>query len=326
MEEEKEDLQAERKEREQTMYDLIIIGAGPAGLSAALYGARAGLKLLLIEQNPMEGGQILTTDVVDNYLGIPGINGFELGMKFREHAVQAGVECRNACVKAVRVETEQKKVVELISGEQLETRAIIVATGASHALLGVPGEKEYKGRGVSYCATCDGAFFKGAEVAVVGGGNVAAGDAVYLARFCKKVYLIHRRDSLRASASLQKKLTECPNIETVWNSVVTKITGEDTVEGICIREAGGQQEEQRTIHVSGVFVAVGMEPQTQLFREWIKCDEKGYLEASEDCETSVPGIFAAGDVRTKGVRQIVTAVADGACAMAGVQRYLAQLS
>ena len=301
------------------MYDLIIIGSGPAGLSAAVYGTRAGLNLLIIEEKPMSGGQVLNTYEVDNYLGMPGINGFDMGMKFKEHADAAGVEYKTASVSAIRDEGHAK-IVETADGTNYEARALILATGAEHAVLGAPGEETYKGKGVSYCATCDGAFFKGKDVAVVGGGDVAVEDAIYLARLCRKVYLIHRRDSLRAAKSLQDKLMACENAEILWISTFQDIYGSGLVEGVQLLHVPDQTQED--LSVSGVFIAVGMHPNTEAFQSVVPCDEQGYVIASEDCATETPGIFAAGDLRTKQVRQIVTAVADGACAVASVERYL----
>lgn len=301
------------------MYDLIIIGAGPAGLSAAVYGRRAGLDLIVIEQTPMGGGQVVDTYEVDNYLGMPGINGFDLAQKFRSHADGLGAVFLSGRVTAIRDEGDFK-VVETADGASYEARTLILAGGAEHAKLGVPGEAEFRGQGVSYCATCDGAFFKKRDVAVVGGGDVAVEDAVYLSRFCRKVYLIHRRDSLRAAKSLQEKLFSCENVEVIWNSTLQRIQGTDLVEGICIRQNG--EDTERELAVEGVFIAVGMRPNTEAYRGTVACDEGGYLLAGEDCATDVPGIFAAGDIRTKALRQIVTAVADGACAVASVERYL----
>ena len=318
------------------MYDLIIIGAGPAGLSAALYAKRAGMDTLTIEQSPVEGGQILTTDVVDNYLGIPEIGGFELGMKFREHALKAGACLQKGTVNKVERMPDGWKLL-CGDGSELQTRAVIFATGAEHIPLDVPGELTYRGKGVSYCATCDGAFFKNRIVVVAGGGNTAVGDALYLARICKKVYLVHRRDRLRASMSLQEELKNCKNVEILWNTTVEKISGGDLMESVTVRtlsqekESGEmqaaqlgkeQKESVRELEAEGIFIAVGMRPRTALAREIAACDEKGYLCAGEDCTTNVPGIFAAGDVRTKRVRQIVTAVADGACAVEAVKSYL----
>lgn len=301
------------------MYDLIIIGAGPAGLSAAVYGRRAGLKLAVIEQESMSGGQVLNTCEVDNYLGLPGINGFDLGTRFRDHADQMNVEFIKAKVKAIQ-DKGRSKSVETDTGVVYEARSLILAAGAEHALLEVPGEQELKGRGVSYCAVCDGAFFKGRDVAVVGGGDVAVEDAVYLARMCRKVYLIHRRDSLRAAKSLQDKLFACDNVEILWNCTVSKIYGTDLVEGLTLKRR--QEDTESELAVEGVFIAVGMRPQTEAFAGAAACDERGYLIANEDCSTNVPGVFAAGDIRTKSLRQIVTAVSDGACAVSSVERYL----
>ena len=301
------------------MYDLIIIGSGPAGLSAAVYGKRAGLNLLVIEENPMSGGQVLNTDKVDNYLGMPGIGGFDMGMKFKEHADAAGAEYKTASVAAIR-DGSSVKIVETSDGTSYETKAVILATGAEHASLGVSGEEAYRGKGVSYCATCDGAFFRNKDVAVVGGGDVAVEDALYLARLCRKVYLIHRRDSLRAAKSLQDKLMTCENVEILWNRTVQEIYGSALVEGVKLIHVAEQTQED--LSVEGVFIAVGMHPNTEAFRNTVPCDDRGYVIAGEDCVTQTQGIFAAGDLRTKQVRQIITAVADGACAVASVERYL----
>lgn len=301
------------------MYDLIIIGSGPAGLSAAVYGKRAGLNLLVIEEKPMSGGQILNTYEVDNYLGMPGMNGFDMGMKFKEHADAAGIEFKTASVREIHDEGD-KKTVRTVDGTNYEAKTLILATGAEHRMLGVSGEEKYRGKGVSYCATCDGAFFRGKEVAVVGGGDVAVEDAVYLSRMCSKVYLIHRRDSLRAAKGLQEKLTACGNVEILWNRTVQDIYGSETVENVRLNHVTEQTREDLPVH--GVFIAVGMHPNTEAFRDVVPCDEQGYVIAGEDCITKTPGIFAAGDLRTKQVRQIVTAVADGACAAVSVEHYL----
>lgn len=303
------------------MYDLIIIGSGPAGLSAAVYGRRAGLNILVIEEKPMSGGQVLNTSEVDNYLGMPGINGFEMGMKFREHADRMGVVFVTASVRSVH-DRGDVKAVETADGTDYKARALILATGAEHAMLDIPGEEAYKGKGVSYCATCDGAFFRGRDVAVVGGGDVAVEDAVYLARLCRKVTLIHRRDSLRAAKSLQDKLKSCDNVEVLWNRTVSEIYGSDLVEGVKLNHV--KEKTQENLPVDGVFIAVGMQPNTQAFRDCVACDERGYVIAGEDCATETAGIYAAGDIRTKQVRQIVTAVADGACAVASAEKYLSE--
>lgn len=301
------------------MYDLIIIGAGPAGLSAAVYGIRAGLNLMVLEQTPMGGGQVIDTSEVDNYLGMQGISGFELGQKFRQHADALGVTFQGGRVVSIHDEKD-KKTVEMADGARYEARALILAGGAEHAKLGVPGEDSLRGQGVSYCATCDGAFFKKRDVAVVGGGDVAVEDAVYLAALCRKVYLIHRRDSLRAAKSLQKKLFSCENVEVLWDSALQSINGSDLVEGITVRRI--KEDGTRELPVEGVFIAVGMKPNTEAYRGTVSCDENGYIIAGEDCATNIPGIFAAGDIRTKTLRQIVTAVSDGACAVASAEKYL----
>ena len=299
------------------MHDLIIIGSGPAGLSAAVYGRRAGFSTLVIEKNPMSGGQVLNTYEVDNYLGLPGINGYDMGMKFREHAEKMQAEFIEADVLGVE-DMGDYKLVKTTDGDY-EAKAVIIASGASHSHLGVPGEEELSGMGVSYCATCDGAFFRGKTVAVIGGGDVAVEDAIFLARACEKVYLIHRRDSLRAAQSLQDTMLALPNVEVCWNSVVESINGEGRVNSITlVHKNGGTKSE---LAVQGVFIAVGIKPNSESFITNIAADEKGYLIAGEDCATSMPGVFAAGDIRTKKLRQIVTAVADVANAVEGIQEY-----
>ena len=300
------------------MYDLIIIGSGPAGLSAAVYGKRAGLNLLIIEEKPMSGGQILNTYEVDNYLGLPGISGFDMGMTFRQHAEKLGAEFLEATVHSVEERGDYKCVYA--GNQELETRTVIFATGAEHARLGVPGEEELNGMGVSYCATCDGAFYKDRTAVVVGGGNVAAEDAVFLSGLCERVYLVHRRDALRADQALQEKVFACENIEMVWDSVPLEILGQDEVTGLKIRNI--KTNEERELTAEGVFIAVGIVPNTTLVKDQLKLDENGYICAGEEGVTSAPGVFAAGDIRTKALRQIVTAVSDGANAVASAQKYL----
>ena len=299
------------------MYDLLIVGAGPAGMGAAIYAVRAGLKLLVIEKNPMCGGQVLNTYEVDNYLGLPGISGFDMGMKFKEHGEKLGVSIKEAEVTQL-VDKGGSKLVKTTDGEY-EAKALIWAAGARHAKLGVPGEAELTGRGVSYCATCDGAFYRNQTVAVVGGGDVAAEDAVFLAKFCEKVYLIHRRGSLRAAKSLQDKLFTLPNVEIIWNTTVEKIEGQDGVEALFLKDKDGAESR---LAVCGCFIAVGIRPDTALVKELVKCDENGYVLAGEDCSTTASGIFVAGDARKKPLRQIITAVADGANAAVTVGNFL----
>lgn len=290
------------------MYDLIIIGSGPAGLSAAVYGKRAGLKTVVLEKAPMSGGQILNTMEVDNYLGLPGINGFDMGMQFRAHADRLGVEFQETEVTAL-CPREGSWLIRTENGE-LAARAVILATGAVHAHLNVPGEETLSGMGVSYCATCDGAFFKGRTVAVVGGGDVALEDAIYLAGICEKVLLIHRREELRGAMILQSRLKELKNVEILYHSTVEEICGEDAVESLRVRN--GRTGELSSLTVQGIFIAVGIHPNTELVKELLPLAEGGYIPAGEDCATALPGLYAAGDVRKKPLRQIITAVADGA--------------
>jgi thioredoxin-disulfide reductase len=304
------------------MFDVVIIGSGPAGISASIYAKRAGLKALTLEQNPLSGGQVLNTYEVDNYPGLSGINGFDMGMKFREHADKLGCEFQNAAVSRVRKVSageESGFILETSEGE-IFTRTVVAAMGAVHAKLQVPGEEEFAGKGVSYCATCDGAFFRGKMTAVVGGGDVAVEDAIFLARSCEKVYLIHRRDELRAADILQKELKALPNIEILWNTVVKEISGEEKAQSLTLEDT--RTGVRRSLAVDGVFIAVGIVPSGDLMKDMVDHDEQGYFLAGEECATSVPGIFVAGDLRKKKLRQVVTAVADGANAIASVLDYL----
>lgn len=299
------------------MYDLIIIGSGPAGLSAAIYAKRSGLDFLVLEKNAMSGGQVLNTYEVDNYMGLPGMNGFDMGMAFRSHADKLGVSFKTAQVVSIE-DAGEKKLVHTRK-EALEARTVLLATGATHAKLGVPGEEEFSGKGVSYCATCDGAFYTGKTVAVVGGGDVALEDAIYLSRTCKKVYLIHRRDELRGAHILQEELAKQANVEILYSHIVKRINGNDMVEAIEIEAV--KTKERKTLPLAGVFLAVGIHPNTELVRELVSCDDAGYVIAGEDCRTSREGIFAAGDVRKKPLRQIITAAADGANAAVSAGAY-----
>ena len=363
------------------IYDLVIIGSGPAGLAAAIYAQRAKLDTLVLEKEMMSGGQVLTTYEVDNYPGIPGIGGFELGMQFRQHADRLGAVFVQDEVQKIRLaqesEEESLKAAELsleegsgaegaspetgAEGASLETgaegvspeidaegilslagrsrsrqepllkkvcgkndtyltRSVIIATGARHRKLGVPGEETLAGRGVSYCATCDGAFFKNKVTAVVGGGDVALEDAIFLSRMCRQVYLIHRRDALRGAKSLQEKVFAQENITVVWDTVVEEICGTEKTEFLKLLNKKTGQKSQ--LPVDGVFIAVGITPNSQAY-EGLVAMEQGYIQADETGATSVEGIFAAGDVRTKQLRQIITAAADGAAAVTSVEQYLA---
>ena len=297
---------------------MIIIGSGPAGLSAAIYAQRARLNTLVIEREYISGGQVVNTYEVDNYPGLPGINGFELGMKFREHADKLGTEFVNAEVTQLELSSKVKKVIT--EEEVYEAKTIVIATGARHRKLGIPGEEELGGMGVSYCATCDGAFFKDHTVAVVGGGDVAVEDAIFLSRGCEKIYLIHRREELRAAKSLQERLFACNNVEFLWNTEVVKIYGEDHIECIGIRNK--KTGEKKTMDIEGIFIAVGTIPNSDLVKGKLQTDEQGYIIAGKDCITNVEGVYAAGDVRKKMMQQIITAAADGANAVNSAQRYL----
>ena len=300
------------------MYDIIIIGSGPAGLSAAIYAQRACLDTIVIEKNGISGRQVLNTWEVDNYPGFPGVTGFELSRQFREHANKLGARVVQDEVVQVELSGNVKKVV--CEEETYEARCVILASGAHHRTLEVPGEEELRGAGVSYCATCDGAFFRGRTVAVVGGGDAALEDAIFLARMCEKVYIVHRRDKLRGAKRLQERLQALENIEFVWNSETVAIEGNAQVEALRLRQT--KTGEERRLDVDGVFIAVGIAPESELYAGQLELDEQGYIRADESGQTSVPGVFAAGDVRTKALRQILTAASDGANCVASAERYL----
>ncbi len=298
---------------------LVIIGSGPAGLAAAIYAGRAELHGLLLEKlSP--GGQVLITDRVENYPGFPdGISGFELVDKMAAHAKKFGIEQRND--EVVSIERRDDALSISLAGEDnILTEAIIIATGATHRSLGVKGEKELTGKGVSYCATCDGPFFRDQVVAVVGGGDSAVQEAIFLTRFAKKVYLIHRRDELRATKVLQKKAFDNDSIELVWDSVVEEIIGADSVEAVRIRNKKTDQDS--VLEVQGVFIFVGIQPNTGFVKGLVEMDEQGFIKTDEWMRTSEKGIYAAGDCRSKPLLQIVTAVSDGATAAFAVEHDL----
>ncbi len=305
----------------ENLYDVIVIGSGPAGLTAGIYGRRAGLSTLVIEGNYIQGGQILNTYEVDNYPGLPGIGGMDLADKMKDHMMAQGTDILRARVTGITVEGDVKVVHT--PKEEVRGKTVILAAGAVHRKLGVPGEEEFTGRGVSYCATCDGAFFRDKTVAVIGGGDVAVEDAIFLARACKKVYMIHRRDELRAAKSLQEALFHTPQVEMCWNKTVSEIGGEQQVQWITVNSTTG--EESVRLDVDGVFVAVGITPDTEFVKDLVQLDKGGYIVAGEDGKTSVPGIYAAGDIRTKPLRQIITAAADGANCITSVEEYLREL-
>lgn len=299
------------------MYDLIILGSGPAGLSAAVYASRAGLRFAVIEKEFMGTGQVAYTEQVDNYLGYYGIDGFSLGEKFREHAESLGTEFIEGEVTSLS-KSDNSWEITLSDGNVLASRTVIYALGASPKKLDIAGEKEFTGRGVSYCALCDGAFFEGKTVTVIGGGDTAFSDALYLSKLAEKVYIMHRRDSFKANNSLVKKAEGTDNIEFILEAVPIEITGENSVTGIKFKRNGTDD----ILKTDGVFVAVGTVPNTALLEGIAGLDETGYVIANESCITSAEGLFAAGDVRTKAVRQVITAAADGANAFVSAEKYL----
>ena len=302
----------------ENIYDLAILGAGPAGICAAIYATRAKLNTIWLDKKFVQGGQIVDTYEVDNYPGLPGITGLDLGEAMAGHAEKLGMKPQREPVRSI--EAEQGIKVIHTKKNEYRAKAVIIACGATHRHLGIPGEEELSGMGVSYCATCDAAFFQDRTVVVVGGGNVAVEDAILLSRTCKKVYLVHRRDELRAEKILQESLFACKNVEIIWDSIPLSIEGTDKVKALKIQNKKTQEES--FIETDGVFIAVGIVPGTEKFKDLVKLDEAGYIVAGEDGITSEPGIFVAGDIRTKNLRQVVTAVADGANAVASAQRYL----
>ena len=301
------------------IYDLAILGGGPAGITAAIYASRARLNTIWIDKNFAPGGQITATYEVDNYPGMPGISGMDLGEAFGEHARKLGLEPRREKILSLENISGDIKTIHTKKNEY-QARTIILAFGAEHRKLDIPGEDDLGGLGVSYCATCDGAFYKDRTAVVVGGGNAAAEDAVFLSGLCKKVYLVHRRDELRADKAIQEKVFSCENIEMVWESIPLEILGQDEVTGIKIRNV--KTGEERELDTDGVFIAVGIVPNTTLVEDQLELDENGYICAGEEGITSAAGVFAAGDIRTKALRQVVTAVSDGANTVASVQKYL----
>lgn len=293
-------------------YDMLIVGGGPGGYAAALYAARAGMKVAVLEKLAA-GGQMAESPQIDNYPGLTdGIDGFSLGMQMQAHAEKFGAETHSAEVTKLSL-TDKIKTVETDSGI-FRGKTVVIATGATPKKLNIPGEAELTGRGVHYCAACDGMFYRNKVVAVVGGGNTAAADALLLSRIAQKVILIHRRDSLRASRVYHKPLMDAENVEFHWNSALTEIRpGEIVVNG------------EESIPCDGVFVAIGRQPETELVKDVLHLDTNGYILAGESTSTNIPGVYAVGDVRTKGLRQIITAAADGAVAVHQAEEYLAEV-
>lgn len=304
----------------ENIYDMIIIGGGPAGYTAALYASRAGFNTVTVERMS-PGGQMAITDIIDNYPGFEeGIDGFDLGIKMQRGAERFGAKTEYAEVVSVDL-TQKIKKVKTANGT-LYGKTLVIATGANPKELGIQNERELIGRGVHYCAHCDGRFYKNKTVAVVGGGNTAAADALYLSRIAKKVYLIHRRDTLRATKIYHEPLMQADNIEFLWNSAVTEFTADDRVTGAKITNL--KTGDVTGIDCDGVFISIGRKPATDFVKGKLLLDDDGYIIADETTRTDIPGVYAAGDVRTKALRQVVTAVSDGAVAVHFAEKYLAE--
>ena len=303
------------------MYDILIVGSGPAGLTAAIYAARAKLNFAVIEKDYMGSGQISITERVDNYPGLYGIGGYELGEKFREHAERLGTKFINGEIIDIK-KNDDVFVLTLKDGNELQSKTVIYAAGALHRHLNIEGENEFSARGVSYCASCDGAFFNGKITTVVGGGDTALSDALLLSKICKKVYLVHRREEFRGAKYLQESVKAAENIEIIKPAVPVKIMGENLVNSIILKLA---DDRVITMETDGVFVAVGMKPNNFGLNGLAETDKNGYVIADETGVTSVEGLFVAGDVRTKAFRQVVTAVSDGANCVMSAENYLQSL-
>ena len=306
------------------MIDVLIIGAGPAGLSAAIYAERAGKHAVCLEALTV-GGQIVNTPEIENYPGIKKTSGFEFSMALFEQATELGAEI--IYEKAARIEEKPGSdtdkstyVVTTQSGKEFECRSVILATGAKNRHLGLAREEELIGKGISYCATCDGAFFKGKDVAVNGGGNTALEDALFLSNYCNKVYIIHRRDQFRGEPKNLEALKGKDNIEYILDSTVTELIGEDRLEKVAVKNKN--TGDIKEIPVSGLFIAIGQEPDNKPFASVVELDEKGYIKANESCKTQMSGVFVAGDCRTKAVRQLTTAASDGAVAALAACEYI----
>lgn len=302
------------------LYDVVIIGGGPAGLTAGLYTSRAKLKTLGIEKG-LVGGQVATTEFVENYPGFEeGITGAELSMKMERQAKRFGLEIVQASVGEVREEGKTKKIFLEGSEEAYEAKSLIIATGAHPKLLDIPGEDSLRGKGVSYCATCDGAFFKGEQIAVVGGGDSAVQEGIFLTKFGEKVYIIHRRDKLRAEKILQERAFENSRIQFIWDTVVQQIEGDEAVSTLRLRNV--KTGEESSLDVQGVFIYIGYRPNTEIFRDLLNLDQDGFIVTDEAMATSAAGVFAAGDVRSNALKQISTAVGDGAKAAIAAEHYI----
>lgn len=300
-----------RKKEIKDKYDIVVVGGGPAGLTSAIYTRRAGLSVLVVEK-AIEGGYVNLTHLVENYPGFPAISGEELASKFKEHAEKFGADIYNAEVVKLEIQGD-KKVVELDNGKRIEAPVVIVATGANPKRLNVPGEKEFFGKGVSYCATCDGYLFAGKDIIVVGGGDSACDESIFLANIVNKITMIQLLETLTAAKVLQERVLSNPKIEVIYNSTVKEIRGKDKVEEVVIENV--KTGETKVLKTDGVFIFIGLDPNSKLLEGLVELDPYGYIITDENMETSVKGIYAVGDVRKKNLRQIVTAVADGAIAV-----------
>lgn len=307
----------------ETQYDVVIIGGGPAGMTAGLYASRARLKSLMLEKMIM-GGQMMTTTLVENWPGYPGgIEGPELMMRFQEHCVEFGLETGYGTVEKIINNGDTKTLI--VDGKEITCKAVIIATGVVARKLGVEGEEALVGKGVSYCATCDGAFFRDVPIAVIGGGDTAVEEALFLTRFASKVYLVHRRDKLRATKILQDRVMANDKIEMAWCSVVDGLVSDNSgLTGAVLRDM--KTGEIRTIDIHGMFVAVGVTPTTSFLKDIVELNEDGYIKSGEDTLTSVPGIYAAGDCRTTVLKQVSTAVGDGAVSAVMAEKYIDELN
>lgn len=299
------------------MYDILIVGAGTAGLSAAIYGVRAGKSVLVLEAS-VYGGQIINTPEIENYPGIKHISGFEFATNLYEQAKDLGAEVKYEKVLSIKDEGENKILVT--GSNEYVGKTVILATGAKNRRLGLEREEELIGRGISYCATCDGGFYRGKAVAVNGGGNTALEDAIFLTSYCSKVYIIHRRDSFRGEEKLLETLKAKENVEFVLNSVITTLNAQDKLESLSVLNQ--ETKEERQIEVEGLFIAIGQVPENDIFSNVISLDKKGYIVGREDCKTNIEGIFVAGDTRTKSVRQLATAASDGAISALAACEYI----
>lgn len=301
----------------ENIYDIVIIGGGPAGMTAGIYGGRAELKTLILEKK-FHGGQMVSTSEIENYPALPDTNGIELSNKMLEHAKKFGAVVEYKGVDTIEViENGLKKLT--VGNDEVIARTVILSMGSTSRKLGLDKEEKFTGRGLGYCAICDGGFYRNKVVAVNGGGDTAVEDALYLSRIASKVYLIHRRDELRANKTLQTRLKES-NVEIVWNSTIKEILGEEKLSGVVTVDKNSGEE--RTIELDGLFVAIGGIPTSELVKDFVEMTPNGYIITNEDCETSVPGVYAVGDIRKKSLRQVITACADGAIAVHTAEKYI----